>query len=57
MRGDQRSAMNWSISYFYRPDNCPKCAAVKRRMHENGHRIAALADQPHVITLLSLTCR
>ena len=39
--------------YFYRPDNCPKCAAVKRRMHVNGHRIAALADQAHVTTLLS----
>jgi hypothetical protein len=39
--------------YFYCPDNCPKSAAVKRRVHGNGHRIAALADQAHVTTLLS----
>jgi hypothetical protein len=39
--------------YFYRPNNCPQSTAIKRRMHRNGHRVAALAGQADVTTLLS----
>ena len=39
--------------YFYRPDNCSKSAAVKRRMHRNRYRISAFANQADVTTLLS----
>jgi hypothetical protein len=39
--------------YFYSTDNCPKSATVKRRMHRNGYRVATLADQADVTTLLS----
>src|SRR5271169_3274135 len=39
--------------YFYCPNSCPQSAAVKRRMHRNGYRVAALADRANVTTLLS----
>jgi hypothetical protein len=39
--------------YFYCLNNCPQSAAVKCRMHRNGYRIATVADQANVTTLLS----
>jgi hypothetical protein len=50
----QRSEQHHELvhRYFYRPNNCSQSAAVKRRMHRNGHRIATVADQADVTTLL-----
>jgi hypothetical protein len=39
--------------YFYSANNRPQSAAVKRRMHRNGYRISAFANQADVTTLLS----
>ena len=51
LRSEQRREL--VHRYFYCPNNCPHGATVKRRMHRNGYRIAALADQADVTTLLS----
>jgi len=50
MRSEQRRELVHRD--FYCPNNCPQSAAIKRRMHGDCYRIAALADQADVTTLL-----